>query len=125
MKKMIADYMENGFLENIIAMFRKDKSLYPLIGGLLEDERSRVRIGATALVETLSAEAPDNLLAALPGIIACLKNINPTIRGDAANVLGIIRHKDALPFLSEAADDNNEMVREIIKESIEMIKGPV
>lgn len=123
MEKMIADYMENGFLENIIAMFRQDKSLYPLIGGLLEDERSRVRIGATALVETLAAEAPDNLPAALPGITACLKNTNPTIRGDAANVLGIIRHKDALPFLSEAADDKNEMVREIVKESIEMING--
>ncbi len=123
MKKMIADYMEDGFLENIIAMFRKDKSLYPLIGGLLGDERSRVRIGATALVETLSAEAPENLPSALLGIAACLKNTNPTIRGDAANVLGIIRHKDALPFLSEAADDKNEMVREIIKESMEMING--
>ena len=125
MKKMIADYMENGFLENIIAMFRQDKSLYPLIGGLFCDERSRVRIGATALVETLLAETPENLPAALPGITACLKNINPTIRGDAANVLGIIRHKDALPFLLEAAGDKNEMVREIVKESIEMIKGSV
>lgn len=125
MKKMIADYMENGFLENIIAMFRSDKSLYPLIGGLLEDERSRVRLGATALVETLAAEAPDNLLASIPGITACLKNTNPTIRGDAANVLGIIRHKDALLFLSEAVDDKNEMVREIVKESIEMINGSV
>lgn len=120
---MIADYMENGFLENIIAMFRQDKSLYPLIGSLLEDERSRVRIGATALVETLSAEAPDYLPAALPGIATCLKNTNPIIRGDAANVLGIIRHKDALPFLLEAVDDKNEMVREIVKESIEMING--
>lgn len=125
MKKMIADYMENGFLENIIAMFRKDKGLYPLIGGLLGDERSRVRLGATALVETLAAEAPDDLPASLPGITACLKNTNPTIRGDAANVLGIIRHKDALPFLSEAVDDKNEMVREIVKESIEMINGSV
>lgn len=122
---MIADYMENGFLENIIAMFRKDKSLYPLIGDLLGDERSRVRIGATALVETLSEEDPENLPAALPGITSCLKNTNPTIRGDAANVLGIIRHKDALPFLSEAADDKNEMVREIVKESIDMINGSV
>ncbi len=123
MKKMIADYMENGFLENIIAMFKEDRNLYPIIGDLLGDDRSRVRLGATALVETLTAEAPDNLPAALPGIAACLKNTNPTIRGDAANVLGIIRHNDALPFLSEAADDKNEMVRDIVKESIEMIRG--
>lgn len=123
MKKMIADHMENGFLENIIAMFRKDKSLYPIIGDLLGDERSRVRLGATALVETLISEAPDNLPDTIPGIAMLLKNTNPTIRGDAANVLGIIGHKNALPFLSEAAEDENAMVREVVKETIEMING--
>jgi hypothetical protein len=33
--KMIADYMEKGFLENIIDMFKNDKSYYPFIGNLL------------------------------------------------------------------------------------------
>ncbi len=32
---LIADHMESGFLENIIDMFRHDKSLYPLIGELI------------------------------------------------------------------------------------------
>jgi HEAT repeat protein len=123
MKKIIADYMENGFLENIVDMFRHDKSLYPAIGDMLADERSRVRIGAVALVEMLMTEDLDNILKALPGIVEALKNPHPTIRGDAAYLLGIIGHENALPFLLEALNDENELVREAALESIETIKS--
>ncbi len=119
---MITDYMESGFLENIIDMFKHDKSLYPMIGDMLGDERGRVRLGTVALVETLKTEDLDNVLTAIPGVARLLKNPNPTIRGDAAHLLGIIGHKDALPFLLEASDDGNEMVKKIIKESIELIR---
>lgn len=121
MLKMITDYMEGGLLENIIDMFKHDKSLYPLIGNMLEDERGRVRLGTVALVEHLRATDFDNILTAIPGIARLLKNPNPTIRGDAAYVLGIIGHRDALPFLQEAVRDENEMARKIIEESIEII----
>ncbi|RJQ21050.1 MAG: HEAT repeat domain-containing protein [Nitrospiraceae bacterium] len=123
MKKLISDYMENGFLDNIVDMFRHDASLYPLIGAMIEDERSRVRLGAVALVETLMPENSDNVLQVVPVIAAALKNPNPTIRGDAAYLLGIIGHKDALPFLLEALNDKHEMVREACIESVEAIKG--
>ncbi len=118
---MIADYMEKGFLENIIDMFKHDKGLYSIIGDILEDERSRVRLGTVALVETLKETDFDHIVTAIPGIVRPLKNQNPTIRGDTAHLLGIIGHKDALPFLLEASDDENEMVREIVGESIEII----
>ena len=126
MKKLISDYMENGFLENIVDMFRNDKSLYPMIGDLLGDERGRVRLGAVALVETLLANDSGNILKAIPGIAVVLRNPSPTIRGDAAYLLGIIGHKDAMPFLLEALNDENELVRGAVKESIEEIKkkGP-
>jgi len=38
-KMMIADYMEKGFLENIVDMFKHDRSLSPLIADLMRDER--------------------------------------------------------------------------------------
>jgi hypothetical protein len=44
MSSMIADYMEKGFLDNIIDMFTHDSTLYALIGHLIQDERVRVRI---------------------------------------------------------------------------------
>jgi HEAT repeat protein len=121
MLKMLTDYMEGGFLENIISLFRKDDSLYTLIGEMLADERGRVRLGTIALVETLMSENHDKVLTAIPGIGDHLKNPNPTIRGDAAYLLGIICHTDALPYLKEAEKDDHETVREAVRESIDII----
>lgn len=121
--KMIADYMEGGFLDNIVDMFRHDPSYYPLLGRLLGDERSRVRIGAVALVETLKEEDSGNVLLAIPGIARLLRDPNVTIRGDAAYLLGIIGHKDALPFLMDAAGDDHDLVRETIAEAIAEIRA--
>jgi hypothetical protein len=123
MLKMITDYMEGGYLENIISMFRHDESLYPLIGDMLGDERGRVRLGTIALVEALLDEWSEKVLSAIPGIAALLKNPNPTIRGDAAYLLGIIGHRDALPFLRDVVNDGHEMVREAVRESIDIIKN--
>lgn len=122
MIKMIADHMENGFLENIIDMFKHDKSYYPFIGEMLGDERMGVRIGTVALVETLKTEDIENVLLAIPGIAKLLKDSNATIRGDAAYLLGIIGHEDALPFLGYAHNDENDHVREAVEEAIKEIK---
>ena len=118
---MLTDHMESGFLDNIIALFRKDENLYPLIGDMLGDERIRVRLGTIALIETLTNEEPDKVKAAIPGIASLLKETNATIRGDAAYALGIIGNKDAMPFLRDATGDKNEVVREAVKDSIETI----
>ncbi len=113
--------MEKGFLDNIIDMFRRDKNLYSLIGDLVGDERSRVRIGAAALIETLKEDNMEHIIRAIPGIAGQLRDANPTIRGDAAYVLGIIRHEDAIRFLEEAVSDENEMVSETVMEAIQEI----
>lgn len=120
---MIADYMENGFLENTIDMFKYDKTLYPLIGGLIGDKRIKVRVGAVALVEALKEKHLKDILTAIPEIAKHLKDTDPTVRGDTAYLLGVIGHKNAIPFLLEALNSGNEndIVKETIKESIEMI----
>ncbi len=121
--RMLADYMENGFLDNIIAMFRQDSANLMLTGQLLADERSRVRIGTVALVETLVQEKNMHVYTAIPGIAILLKNENATIRGDAAYLLGIIGRIEALPWLLEAGDDAHELVRVAVKEAIEAIES--
>lgn len=123
LKIMIADYMENGFLDNIIDMFKHDKNLYGYIGDLITDERMRVRIGVTALVETLKKEDPENVIKAIPFILPLLKNQNPVPRGDAAYLLGMIGHIDAVPFLKEIVKDEDVNVRTIAKEAIEEIES--
>jgi HEAT repeat protein len=123
MKSMIADYMEKGFLENIVVLFKHDKNLYGYVGDLMADERIRVRIGVAALMESLKKDDTENVLKAVPHIIPLLKNQNPVIRGDAAYLLGIIGHTVAIPYLKEKEEDEDSNVRVIAKEAIEDIRS--
>jgi HEAT repeat protein len=83
----------------------------------------RVRLGISALVETLAKEDREKISDAIPGIADLLRNENPTIRGDAAYLLGIIGRREVIPFLAEAADDDNPEVRKIVREAIEEIEA--
>ena len=122
LKSMIADYMEKGFLENIIDMFRHDNKLYSLIGDLIQDKRVRVRIGITALMEQLGTLDSRNISMALQNILPLVSHENPVVRGDASNLLGIIGDKEADPFLEKALSDKNPDVRLIAREAIDDIK---
>lgn len=123
LKQMVLDHMELGLLENIIDMFRADTSLFPLIIDMLQDERMRVRLGATALVEELQVTHPAQLVEQIPSLGELLKFQSPTVRGDAAYVLGLLKNDKALPYLEAASEDENESVREIVLEAIADIRG--
>ena len=126
LKKMIADHMEAGFLENIIDMFRRDRSLFGLLGCLISDERARVRLGAVALVEALKESFfRDAIVKEVSSIAGVLKNPEAVIRADAAYLLGVIGDKSALPFLRDSVNDENAAVREVLKETIEELSVPV
>lgn len=120
---MIADYMEKGFLENIIDMFKHDASLYGLIGKLIQDERLHVRVGITALMEEMKKGGDMNMLKALPELLPLLQHNNPVVRGDAANLMGIISDRNAAPFLKKLLADENLDVRTIAEEAIEEINS--
>ncbi|TAN44594.1 MAG: HEAT repeat domain-containing protein [Nitrospirae bacterium] len=119
---MICDHMEKGFLDNIIDMLKHDETLFPVIIDMVKDERLRVRIGATALVEELVKDRRDGLVKFIPEISRLLEDPNPTIRGDGANLLGIIKHSDALSFLDAVYNDPDAAARAMIHEAIEDIR---
>ncbi len=119
MRAMLIEYMGNGFLENIIALLKQDDSLYRFIPDMLGDENLRVRLGATALVEELIVEHRKELMAAVPGIIELLKHESPTMRGDAASVLGIIKDASAIDALRRCLHDDHPGVREIARDALE------
>jgi hypothetical protein len=121
---MLADYMEKGFLENIEDMLRHDTSLYEHLPTLITDERSRVRIGTVALTETLVDEHRAQMVRHIPGIAEGLNHKEPTIRGDVVYLLSIIGHKDALPYLEQAAErENVAPVRDEMIDTIRELKG--
>jgi HEAT repeat protein len=85
---------------------------------MLGDENMRVRLGATALVEELSNEHKTELRSAVPGIIELLKHENPTIRGDAVYVLGMIKDPSAREPLNHALHDENASVRDAAHDAL-------
>lgn len=119
---LIADHMEAGFLENIIDMFCHDNSLYDLVGELIRDERVRVRMGVTALMEELKARDGDNVSKAVTPLLPLLDHKEDFVRGDAANLLGIAGGDSVIPFLERALLDENPNVRLIAREAIEEIR---
>jgi HEAT repeat protein len=75
-------------------------------------------------VEELSATHRESLASLIPAFGRLLADPNPTVRGDCANVLGIIGHPDALPLLEGLEKDANESVRQIAREAIAEVTGP-
>jgi HEAT repeat protein len=115
---MIADYMENGFLDNIIDMFRHDRTLYSLVGELIRDERVRVRVGVTALVEEMKRLDPGNVSLALENLHPLLDHPDAVVRGDSANLVGIIGERNSQPYLRKLLADRDGNVRSIAAEAL-------
>lgn len=119
---MVADHMDKGFLENIIDMFKYDGTLYSILPALIKDERIAVRIGTTALMESLAEEDPENVQKAIPALLPLLSDDDPNARGDTANILGIIAREDITNALKPLLEDKNPDVRLIAEEALEDIQ---
>ena len=119
---MLIDYMGRGFLENIIALMKQDPAMVRFIPDLAGDDNIMVRLGATALVEELAKGHRQILEGAVPGLVKLLDNGNPTIRGDAANVLGIIGGRTAFKALKNLRADEHPAVREIVQDILQEIE---
>ena len=63
--KVIGDFLELGHVENIVAMFKQDTSLYDHTGSLLRDERFTVRLGTAVLFEELALIRLDEISLAI------------------------------------------------------------
>ena len=112
--QVITDFIELGHVENIVSMFKQDTSCYELTGRLVQDERFMVRIGVAVLFEELHVLRPDEIELAVPNLTPLLSNKNPQIRGEAANLLGIIGSKGALGALTPLQNDPDPQVKEIV-----------
>lgn len=114
LRQVMADFLEMGHVENIMAMVRQDPSLYRLTGGLLRDERFMVRVGVAVLFETMREERPNEVILAIPSLKALLTEPIPWIRGEAANILGLINTPESLALLATLRNDSEPQIREIV-----------
>ena len=117
--KVIADFLEMGHVENIIAMYKQQPSYYNLLDKLLADERFAVRLGVTVLMEELHRIQPDKTSLALPSLTRAIKHNRPLVRGEAANILDIIHSPEAISLVSTLSQDPSPQVREVALDIME------
>lgn len=121
LKIVIADFLEMGHVENIVAMFRRTPFYYTWVGELLKDERFNVRLGLSVLFEEMAEIAPEQLHLAIPSLKELLKSSEPLYRGEALSLLGIIGTEEASNIVHAHLDDDNQQVREMAELVVEEI----
>ena len=114
LKKVIADFLEMGFVDNIVAMFRREPRYYSWTGELLADERFAVRLGCSVLFEELQTLQPEKLALAIPSLSPLLDHPEPLYRGEAIGLLGIIGTAEALELIRSRRCDPSPQVREMV-----------
>ncbi len=119
LKKVIADFLEMGHVDNIFEMFKRDTRYYTWAGELLDDERFAVRLGITVLFEELQISCPGDTHLAVPSLCGTLADAPPHVRGDAVGVLGIIGTDAALEAVRTALQDESPQVREVARDVLE------
>ncbi len=114
--KVIADFLEMGHVENIVAMFKQEPRYYQWTGDLLQDERFAVRLGVSVLFEYLVADRPDEINFAIPSLARALQNEASWVRGEAVSVLAIIATDEALALIKTMIDDPDSQVTAIVND---------
>jgi len=122
LKKVIADFLDQGHVENIVAMFRRDPIYYTWTGDLLRDERLSVRIGISVLFEELYLIQPEKLALATPSLAQLLGSENPQLRGEAVSILGIINTTETLLLVRSMQNDPNPQVQEMVQLVLEELE---
>jgi hypothetical protein len=122
-QEVIADFLEMGHVENIIAMFKQDPSCLLLSGVVIQDERFKVRMGMAVLFEELVTILPHTVFdTAIPSLLAAMGHDAAYVRGDAAHLLATIQTTKALCALAKFQDDPDPQIAEIVSET--MALGP-
>jgi HEAT repeat protein len=115
LKKVIGDFLEQGHVENIVSMFKRNPDYYTWTGELLDDQRFNVRLGISILFEELKKIQPELLPLAIPSLSLLLASDSANIRGEAISVLGIIGNPAALVLVRSMAADPSPQIREIVE----------
>lgn len=119
LKKVIADFLEMGHVDNIIAMFRKDQNYYSWTGELLLDDRFNVRLGLAILFEELQKIQADKTPLAIPSLQPLLSHELPLIRGEAVGILTIIGTAETTELIAGLKGDPSPQVREMVAMAME------
>lgn len=119
MIKTIADFIEMGHIENIVAMFKQETDYYRYAGELIQDERFMVRMGMVLLFEELVVARPKEISLAIPFLTPLLAEETPLyVLGEVLTILGIIGGLEAVEYLRRYLDDPDPQLAEIARDYV-------
>ena len=118
---LLAADLENGNVDKVVGLFQYNKTLYTTVGEMLKTGSMFVRLGVNMLLEELSVIKPNEVKLALPYLLPLLQDKNPTIRGDATDLIGIIGDIEQIQHLTPLLEDPHPQVVEIVKETINVL----
>lgn len=119
LKTVIADFLNMGHVDNIVAMFRRGSEYYAWTGELLNDSRLQVRLGMAVLFEELREVDAGQIDLAIPSLVHLLETVPPLpsyVRGDALGVLEIIGSPLAMAAVRAMVTDSDPQVAEMAKD---------
>ncbi len=115
LKTVIADFLDQGHVDNIIAMFSHEPVYYTWTADLLKDTRMSVRLGLTVLFEELYKQQRGKMVLAVPSLRLLLNDDSPQLRGEAISLLGIINTPESRALIWSMENDPSPLVREMVQ----------
>jgi len=112
-----------GRLADTLAWLRQEDT-FSALDPLLRRAGIKERMGVMLLAEEVLEEDPHALDLAVPHLLPLLQVEDPTLRGDTADLLGQIGAPGAAEALKKLLTDENEEVREVAQDSLEMLREP-
>lgn len=121
-EKSIRSLLEAGSIDEAASSVKQNSESIIALGKLLLVEDLSLRIGVLGVVEEIAEDEKLNTKELSRFLCTNITIKNPSIRGDIAYALGLLRHSDSLSVLENCLNEENPDVLESIKEAIEMIK---
>lgn len=118
----LGDLLGSGQLATAERVLRRYPDELPWLLALMQDSEQsiNVHLGIGALFESMQGEP---LLAVLlEGLGRLTQDAEARVRGDACHYLALTGNARAVPWLEAALQDDNEDVREIAEEGLELLK---
>ena len=113
--------LERGKLPKAIEWLEKGNATLKAVVLILADPDTEisVRVGIGAILEHFENTA--KIREIIPDLINLLSDSNPAIRTDVCHYLSLTHSQDAIAPLEKMLDDEDEQVREVVRESLEAL----
>jgi hypothetical protein len=118
----IAEELQAGRVNTVVALVAKQHKLISHVLALLEDAEAsiNVRLGVGVILEEYALA--DWFAAYIQALGEHTRHPDKRVRADACHYLSLTQNKAAVPFIKSLQNDDSELVREVAEESLEALE---